>query len=92
MAQGWQIFIVLMSCIGLATIGEFMEFFGALQTPDGQGFLGTEARGSPIEWLSADYWDTMKDLLVNTFGSTAGIITWYIYKIRNKLSGRFSTL
>lgn len=80
LARGWQIFIVLMSGIGIATIGEFLEFFGAIQTPDGQGFLGTEAKGSPIAWLSPDYWDTMKDLVMNTLGILTGIATWYLYK------------
>jgi uncharacterized membrane protein YjdF len=80
LTNGRQIFFVLLAGIGLATIGEFLEFFGATQTPHGQGLLGTEAKGSPVAWLSPDYWDTMKDLLMNALGCTTGIISRYAHK------------
>jgi uncharacterized membrane protein YjdF len=79
-SYGRQVFIVLMSGIGIATTGEFLEFFGAIRTPDGQGLLGTEAKGSPVEWLSPDYWDTMKDLVINTLGILTGIASRHFYK------------
>jgi uncharacterized membrane protein YjdF len=91
LSYGLQVFIVMLSGIGIATLGEFLEFFGATRTPDGQGLLGTEAKGSPIAWLSPDYWDTMKDLVMNTLGILTGIISWHItkklMKRRKKLSG-----
>ncbi len=79
-SYGRQVFIVMMSGIGIATTGEFLEFFGAIRTPDGQGLLGTEAKGSPVEWLSPDYWDTMKDLVMNTLGILTGITSRHIYE------------
>ncbi len=86
LVYGWRIFIALMTCIGIATIGELLEFFGATQTPHGRGLLGTEAKDSPISWLSPDYWDTMKDLTMNTFGITIGLISAIIYnKFKKKL-------
>lgn len=87
LAYGWKIFFTLFTCIGIATIGEFLEFFGATQTPHGRGLLGTEAKASPIPWLSPDYWDTMKDLVMNAFGTSIGVLTWIIYnKFKKKAS------
>lgn len=86
MAYGWQIFFVLLAGIGLAATGEFLEFFGATRTPDGQGLLGTEAKGSPVAWLSADYWDTMKDLLMNTLGLITGIISRFLFTCLRRLT------
>ncbi|MDO8628219.1 MAG: hypothetical protein Q7R56_00510 [Nanoarchaeota archaeon] len=70
----WGKLIIILASIGIATLGEFVEFAGATQTPNGQGILGVESRGSPIPWLSPDYWDTMKDLVLNTLGTIIATI------------------
>ncbi|MDO8555747.1 MAG: hypothetical protein Q7R96_01060 [Nanoarchaeota archaeon] len=61
--------LLIIISLGIATIGELTEFAGAVTTPNGQGILGVESRGSPIPWLSPDYWDTMKDLVMNGVGT-----------------------
>lgn len=82
MPSGWKAVLVFCSALGLATLGEFLEFFGAVRTPDGRGILGVEARISPISWLSADYWDTMKDLVFNAVGGLFGLGVWHIWRRR----------
>ncbi|HLD12387.1 MAG TPA: hypothetical protein VJB87_02215 [Candidatus Nanoarchaeia archaeon] len=77
--------IILLASIGIATIGEFIEFGGAIHSPNGQGILGVESKGSPIPWLSPDYWDTMKDLVINTLGSIICIITLFFTQKNRKL-------
>ncbi len=76
----WKCVILFFTSLGIATLGEFVEFFGAIHTPDGQGILGVESLGSPIAWLSPDYWDTMKDLVLNALGSIAGIGIWVLFR------------
>jgi len=66
--------IVFLASIGIALVGEFVEFGGTLFLEDGQGLLGLESEAGPFENVSIDYWDTMTDLLANAAGSIIGII------------------
>ncbi|HLC55310.1 MAG TPA: hypothetical protein VJJ75_02120 [Candidatus Nanoarchaeia archaeon] len=76
----WKGAMIFFIALGIATLGEFAEFGGAIKTPDGKGILGVESLGSPIPWLSPDYWDTMKDLVLNAAGSLIGIAAWLLRK------------
>ncbi len=76
MPEAWKGLLIFLIALGIATLGEMVEFGGAIKTPDGKGILGVESLGSPIPWLSPDYWDTMKDLVLNIVGSLVGIAAW----------------
>lgn len=82
MSYGFKIFLVLMASIGIATLGEYVEFFGAIKAPEGRGLFATEAGPTPIPWFSEDYWDTMKDLVINAAGSLVGIAGWHVFRKR----------
>ena len=81
-SYSWKVFIVMMASVGIATVGEFSEFFGAIKSPTGRGLFGIEAGPSPIPWFSEDYWDTMKDLVINAAGSLVGFGWHHIFRKR----------
>ena len=82
--------VVFLVSIGVALVGEFIEFGGTLFLENGQGLLGLESEAGPFESVSTDYWDTMSDLLANAVGSIIGIMFSLLfldksdYKIRNR--------
>jgi len=68
-----QITFTILIIIGLASVNEIIEFIGVILIPNAQGMLAPEANPIlKISSLSADYVDTMKDIIVTTCG---GIIT-----------------
>jgi len=70
----WICLIIFLLTIGIALIGEFIEFSGTIFLKDGQGLLGLESEAGPFRNVSIDYWDTMSDLAMNALGGILGII------------------
>lgn len=65
--------IVFLVSVGIALMGEFMEFGGTLFLKNGQGLLGIEGEAGPFKNVSTNYWDTVTDLVANSAGSIIGI-------------------
>jgi len=70
----WIYLIIFLVTIGIALIGEFIEFSGTIFLKDGQGLLGLESEAGPFSHVSIDYWDTMSDLAMNALGGILGIL------------------
>ncbi|MBU2622442.1 MAG: DUF2238 domain-containing protein, partial [Proteobacteria bacterium] len=70
----WICLIIFLLTIGIALIGEFIEFGGTIFLKDGQGLLGLESEAGPFSNVSIDYWDTMSDLAMNALGGILGIL------------------
>lgn len=69
----WICLIIFLVTIGIALLGEFIEFSGTIFLKDGQGLLGLESEAGPFSNVSIDYWDTMSDLAMNATGGILGI-------------------
>jgi hypothetical protein len=69
----WICLIIFLLTIGIALVGEFIEFGGTIFLKDGQGLLGLESEAGPFSNVSIDYWDTMSDLAMNATGGILGI-------------------
>ena len=69
----WICLIIFLLTIGIALLGEFIEFSGTIFLKDGQGLLGLESEAGPFSNMSIDYWDTMSDLAMNAAGGILGI-------------------
>lgn len=70
----WFCLIIFLLTIGIALLGEFIEFGGTIFLKDGQGLLGLESEAGPFSNVSIDYWDTMSDLAMNALGGILGIL------------------
>lgn len=70
----WICLIIFLLTIGIALVGEFIEFSGTIFLKDGQGLLGLESEAGPFANISIDYWDTMSDLAMNATGGILGIL------------------
>lgn len=70
----WICLIIFLLTIGIALLGEFIEFGGTIFLKDGQGLLGLESEAGPFSNVSIDYWDTMSDLAMNALGGILGIL------------------
>lgn len=70
----WICLIIFLLTIGIALLGEFIEFGGTIFLKDGQGLLGLESEAGPFSNVSIDYWDTMSDLAMNATGGILGIL------------------
>jgi len=70
----WISLIIFLLTIGIALVGEFIEFSGTIFLKDGQGLLGLESEAGPFSNVSIDYWDTMSDLAMNAAGGILGIL------------------
>ena len=70
----WICLIIFLLTIGIALLGEFIEFSGTIFLKDGQGLLGLESEAGPFSNVSIDYWDTMSDLVMNALGGILGIL------------------
>jgi len=70
----WIYLIIFLVTIGIALVGEFIEFSGTIFLKDGQGLLGLESEAGPFSHVSIDYWDTMSDLAMNALGGILGIL------------------
>jgi uncharacterized membrane protein YjdF len=74
LGRKWICLIIFLLTIGIALVGEFIEFSGTIFLKDGQGLLGLESEAGPFPNVSTDYWDTMSDLAMNAAGAIIGII------------------
>ena len=70
----WICLIIFLLTIGIALLGEFIEFGGTIFLKDGQGLLGLESEAGLFCNVSIDYWDTMSDLAMNALGGILGIL------------------
>jgi uncharacterized membrane protein YjdF len=82
-----QIAFTILIIIGLASVNEIIEFIGAIFIPHAQGMLAPEANPlSRMAGLSADYVDTMKDIIVTTCsGIITTILSQYLKKKKKTL-------
>jgi len=74
LGRKWICLIIFLLTIGIALVGEFIEFSGTIFLKDGQGLLGLESEAGPFSNVSIDYWDTMSDLAMNAAGGILGIL------------------
>jgi hypothetical protein len=74
LGRKWICLIIFLLTIGIALLGEFIEFGGTIFLKDGQGLLGLESEACPFSNVSIDYWDTMSDLVMNAAGGILGIL------------------
>jgi len=74
LGKKWICLIIFLVTIGIALVGEFIEFSGTIFLKDGQGLLGLESEAGPFSNVSIDYWDTMSDLAMNATGGILGIL------------------
>lgn len=74
LGRKWICLIIFLLTIGIALVGEFIEFSGTIFLKDGQGLLGLESEAGPFANISIDYWDTMSDLAMNATGGILGIL------------------
>jgi hypothetical protein len=70
----WICLIIFLLTVGIALLGEFIEFGGTIFLKDGQGLLGLESEAGLFCNVSIDYWDTMSDLAMNALGGILGIL------------------
>jgi len=80
LGKKWICLIIFLITIGIALLGEFIEFSGTIFLKDGQGLLGLESEAGPFTNVSIDYWDTMSDLAMNAAGGILGILYSVILK------------
>jgi hypothetical protein len=83
LGRKWVCLIIFLLTIGIALVGEFIEFSGTIFLKDGQGLLGLESEAGPFSNVSIDYWDTMSDLAMNAAGGIIGIL--YSVILRRKV-------
>jgi len=66
--------MTFLAAMGVGAIVELYEFAGYLSMGEGEGGLGKGAGDVTGTWISADWLNTMWDLVYNVFGAIIGLV------------------